>query len=137
MVNLLGIARRAGVSREAVRLWATGKRGVGGFPKPALISSGGEQIWDWLEVAPGIERHQQRDRDSSVGEIEELLVTLANVNEKLRIFRTADRVLAARDALMSEPDKDVRQEFERLLEDALSPARHLLWAGTRLTVAGL
>jgi len=31
---------------------------------------------------------------------------------------TADRVLAARDALRSEPDDDVRQEFERLLADA-------------------
>ena len=35
-----------------------------------------------------------------------------------RTFRTADRVLAARDALMSEPDDDAREEFERLLEDA-------------------
>jgi hypothetical protein len=31
---------------------------------------------------------------------------------------TANRVLAARDALMSEPDDRVRQEFGRLLEDA-------------------
>jgi hypothetical protein len=35
-----------------------------------------------------------------------------------RILVTADRVLAARDALRSEPDEAVRQEFERLLEDA-------------------
>jgi hypothetical protein len=121
MVNLLGVARRAGVSREAVRLWATGKRGSGGFPKPALISSGGEQIWDWLEVAPWIERHQERERDSSVEGIHELMGKLDKVHEKLaslRIVRTADRVLAARDALMSEPDDDVRHEFESLLEDA-------------------
>jgi hypothetical protein len=38
--------------------------------------------------------------------------------ESLRIFCTADRVLAARDALKSEPDDDVREEFERLFEDA-------------------
>jgi hypothetical protein len=36
----------------------------------------------------------------------------------LRIMMTAVRVLAAREALRSEPDEDVRQEFERLLEDA-------------------
>jgi hypothetical protein len=36
----------------------------------------------------------------------------------MRTMRTADRVLAARDALMSEPDEAVREEFERLLEDA-------------------
>jgi len=108
MVNLLAIARRAGVSREAVRLWAAGKRGAGGFPKPALISSGGEQIWDWLEVAPWIDHHQAHEPQQP------FFVDAT----ALRIFCTADRVLAARDALKSEPDKEVREEFERLLEDA-------------------
>lgn len=108
MVNLLGIAKRAGVSREAVRLWATGRRGPGSFPKPVLITAGGEQIWDWVEVAPWIDQHQAHEQRQ---------VFYADTNA-LRIFCTADRVLAARDALMSEPDEDVRQEFERLLEDA-------------------
>lgn len=107
MVNLLGIAKRAGVSREAVRLWATGLRGPGGFPKPALITAGGEQIWDWTRVFPWIKRHQHT--------ADEWTVLAVNA---LRIFCTADRVLAARDALRSEPDEAVRQEFERLLEDA-------------------
>ncbi len=35
-----------------------------------------------------------------------------------RVLIMADRVLAARDTLRSEPDVSVRQEFERLLEDA-------------------
>ena len=60
MVNLQGIAQRAGVTREAVRLWATGKRGPGGFPRPTLISAGGEQIWDWLEVENWLELRQER-----------------------------------------------------------------------------
>jgi hypothetical protein len=134
MVNLQGIARRAGVSREGVRLWATGQRGPGGFPKPVLISAGGEQIWDWLEVAPWIERHLRDQAAPSlevqrlkarVRELGEEFGRLQRENESLgqgldaqRIFRTADRVLAARDALLSEPDDDVREEFERLLEDA-------------------
>lgn len=119
MVNLLGIANRAGVSREAVRLWATGKRGPGGFPKPVLISAGGEQLWDWLEVASWLEKREERD--ASRERPQELQTELDRLNEQihlLRIVRTADRVLAARDALLSEPDDDVRQEFERLLEDA-------------------
>ncbi|HXL95657.1 MAG TPA: hypothetical protein VN969_42600 [Streptosporangiaceae bacterium] len=46
-------------------------------------------------------------------------VALMNMDmAKMRILSTADRVLAARDALLSEPDESVRQEFERLLEDA-------------------
>lgn len=110
MVNLLGIAQRAGVTREAVRLWATGKRGPGGFPKPTLISAGGEQIWDWSVVAPWIEKHQ--------AETAHAVVVNTTAIEALRIFCTADRVLAARDALLSEPDEQVRHEFERLLEDA-------------------
>ncbi|HEY6496140.1 MAG TPA: hypothetical protein VIZ43_22900 [Trebonia sp.] len=133
MVNLLGIAQRAGVSREAARLWATGKRGPGGFPKPSLISAGGEQLWDWLEVSSWLEQyreHGQRDATPAhrVHELREMQGKLHEAQrhdiltsqrlDTLRIFRTADRVLAARDALMSEPDDDVREEFERLLEDA-------------------
>lgn len=113
MVNLQAIAGRAGVSREAVRLWATGKRGPGGFPRPVMVTTGGEQIWDWEQVAPWIEDHLNRGRDPHnlwLLEAERLAV--------MRTIRTADRVLAARDALMSEPDEAVREEFERLLEDA-------------------
>lgn len=124
MVNLAGIARRAGVSREAVRLWAAGQRGPGGFPKPMLVSAGGEQLWDWLEVAPWLDQYRQRTQThdgTQLKDVQALIARLDEVNRRLaiaRTFRTADRVLAARDALMSEPDDDVREEFERLLEDA-------------------
>jgi hypothetical protein len=114
MVNLQAIADRAGVSREAVRLWATGKRGPGGFPRPVMVTASGEQIWDWEQVAPWIGDHLNRGRSLHdrlwLLETERLAV--------MRTMRTADRVLAARDALMSEPDEAVREEFERLLEDA-------------------
>jgi hypothetical protein len=109
MVTSLDIAKRAGVSREAVRLWAAGERGPGGFPKPVLITTGGEKVWDWELVAPWLERNQHRTI---------LIEGPSDVIAIRRIVRIADRVLAARDALMSEPDESVRQEFERLLEDA-------------------
>ncbi len=109
MVAMLDIATRAGVSREAVRLWATGQRGPGKFPKPMLMTTGGESLWDWEQVAAWIEmRHEQKPVN--------FLVTTSMAT--IRILATADRVLAARDALRSEPDEAVRQEFERLLEDA-------------------
>jgi hypothetical protein len=110
MVTLLDIAERAYVSREAVRLWATGKRGPGGFPNPVFVTTGGEQVWDWEQVAPWLEQHQPRLAAHDRGRDDALA--------QRRIVRTADRVLAARDALMSEPDQAVREEFERLLEDA-------------------
>lgn len=114
MVNLQSIADRAGVSREAVRLWATGKRGSGQFPRPVIVTAGGEQIWDWEQVAPWIEKHLNRNRDLH----DHLWLLESERLALMRIARTADRVLAARDALMSEPDEAVREEFERLLEDA-------------------
>jgi hypothetical protein len=109
MVTLLDIAKRTGVSREAARLWATGDRGPGKFPVPVMVTTGGEKIWDWEQVAPWVEQNQ-RHRVFADGHADAAVIR--------RIMRTADRVLAARDALMSEPDDAVRQEFERLLEDA-------------------
>jgi hypothetical protein len=114
MVNLQAIADRAGVSREAVRLWATGRRGPGSFPKPVIVTAGGEQLWDWEQVAPWVESHMNRNRDMH----DHLWLLETERLAMMRITRTADRVLAARDALRSEPDEAVREEFERLLEDA-------------------
>lgn len=112
MVTMLDIATRTGVSREAVRLWTTGQRGPGGFPKPLLVTTGGEKLWDWEHVALWLERHQRL----TVGVVNHAEMALRDV--RIRIMLTANRVLAARDALRSEPDEEVRQEFERLLEDA-------------------
>jgi hypothetical protein len=127
MVNLAGIARRADVSREAVRLWSTGQRGPGGFPHAAIVSASGERLWDWLEVATWLERYRgdmRRPQEDQLATLErqldELMAKYPHIRalNAMRTLRTADRVLAARDALMSEPDNDVREEFERLLEDA-------------------
>lgn len=106
MMALRDIAARAGVDRETVRLWSTGQRGAGDFPAPALITTGGEKVWDWEQVAQWIARHQHRE--AYAGPRQDIM----------RIMGTANRVLAARDALMSEPDTSVREELERLLEDA-------------------
>jgi predicted DNA-binding transcriptional regulator AlpA len=53
------IAAKVGLNREAVRLWATGKRGPGGFPIPVDVIGDRMKVWaasdihDWL-VAAGI-----------------------------------------------------------------------------------
>lgn len=105
MVTLLDIARRSGRTREAVRLWASGERGPGGFPAPQLITTGGEKVWDWEQVDQWLRKHRE-EVDPMPGMAE------------LHVLATADRVLAARAALWSEPDKEVRAEFGRLLESA-------------------
>lgn len=103
MVTAIDIASRAGVSREAVRLWATGKRGPGGFPKPVLITTGGEKVWDWPQVAHWLAEQKEQSQVYA---------------RTLHVLITADRVLAARDALLSEPDDSAREELERLLQEA-------------------
>jgi hypothetical protein len=111
MVTLLGISERAGVTREAVRLWAAGQRGPGGFPRPVMITPGGEGVWEWEQVAPWLLEHGLgRQTASAWG--------LPGTAAKAHVLFTADRVLRARDALKSEPDDVVRKELERLLEDA-------------------
>jgi len=110
MVTLADIATRAGVSHEAARLWAAGRRGPGNFPPPVLITPGGEKVWDWEQVAAWLAEYRQRH--------ERTTIVRTAAEARLRVLCTADRVLAARDALMSEPDDSVREEFERLLEDA-------------------
>ncbi len=107
MVTAADIASRTGVSREAVRLWTTGQRGPGGFPKPALITTGGEKVWDWQQVAHWLAEQKEQAHEN-----------LFAVSAALHVLITADRVLAARDALRSEPDDSAREEFERLLQDA-------------------
>ncbi|MEV6342943.1 hypothetical protein [Actinoplanes sp. NPDC051851] len=54
LVGVSDIAKRVGVTREAVRLWVDGKRGPGNFPDPVGSSGGGERgsqrLWQWAPV---------------------------------------------------------------------------------------
>jgi hypothetical protein len=107
MVDLAGIADRAGVTREAVRLWAAGLRGSGDFPEPLAVAASGEKFWDWEQAARWIREHRGPAH-----------AQIWAPDVRVRTLCTANRVLVARDALRSEPDDAVREEFERLLEDA-------------------
>ncbi|HMR94329.1 MAG TPA: hypothetical protein PKE05_02225 [Microthrixaceae bacterium] len=49
LVNITDIADRVGVSREAVRNWASGRRRTGVFPLP-LDTPGGQKVWEWAAV---------------------------------------------------------------------------------------
>uniref|UniRef100_UPI003F492B77 helix-turn-helix transcriptional regulator n=1 Tax=Amycolatopsis sp. CA-096443 TaxID=3239919 RepID=UPI003F492B77 len=50
LLTVREIAERTGRSREAVRLWANGTRGPGGFPAPAG-AAGRTALYDWAEVS--------------------------------------------------------------------------------------
>jgi hypothetical protein len=106
-VAMLDIARRAGCTREAVRLWAAGKRGPGGFPAPTWTSPGGERFWSWPEVATWLRDVRGIEADASPDEIRWADDILA---DRLRQME-AEQALAAADPAFT-------REFSRLLSVA-------------------
>lgn len=98
LVTMLDIARRTGRTRASVRMLVNGQRGPGGFPNPALVTTGGEKVWTWPEVAVWLS-----DR-----------LGLA-VDVPPHELMTADRLLAARAALAEEPDERARATLRGLL----------------------
>ena len=105
LVSVSDIAHRARRSREAVRLWTTGKRGPGGFPKPAWESPAGEKFWSWSLVAAWIRSALNLAVEAEPDEL-----------------RWADEVLKARHAVtdaqrvLNESDS-MRRVFGPLLEE--------------------
>ncbi|MTK05444.1 AlpA family transcriptional regulator [Micromonospora sp. CP22] len=58
VVSVSDVAFRLGVSREAVRLWAEGKRGPGNFPPPmGTVGGGKSRIWQWAQVHRWVRQH--------------------------------------------------------------------------------
>lgn len=55
LVSLKTIATRLGRTYESVRLWATGKRGPGGFPRP--LSDHNWSLYSWSEVIDWLEKN--------------------------------------------------------------------------------
>lgn len=58
IVNASEIARRLGISREAVRLYAVGERGPGGFPSPIAGDRLNQRLWRWTDVCDWVVRHK-------------------------------------------------------------------------------
>jgi hypothetical protein len=97
-VTMLDIARRTGRTRASIRMLVNGQRGPGGFPRPSLVTTGGEKVWPWADVAVWL--HQELGLSIEIPPHE---------------LRTADRLLAARAALAAEPDEYARGALRGLL----------------------
>jgi hypothetical protein len=106
LVSIPGIARRAQRSREAVRLWAAGKRGPGGFPAAEWQSPGGERFWSWTKVAQWIRENMNLAVERTPDEI-----------------RWADEILRARQAVAdAQRILDVNEGMRRQFGPLLAPS---------------
>lgn len=93
LVGVSDIAQRAGLSREAVRLWSTGQRQDGSFPAPVgHLGAGSKQVavWRWCEVNAWL-------TDRSLGDGVARPSSLQAVRLDARLAE-----LAARDAVLAE-----------------------------------
>ena len=82
LVTMADIADRLNVSREAVRLWVTGLRGPGDFPRPAHNALGRSRLWHWPEVLLWV---AQPEVGTHVGHDDiDLAVAIMGINQGLR-----------------------------------------------------
>ncbi|WP_127502444.1 hypothetical protein [Actinoplanes solisilvae] len=91
LVGVSDIAKRVGVTREAVRLWVEGKRGPGAFPSPVGSSGGGERgsqrLWQWASVNDWLRHYNLHDDEETL-----TAAQVAEVNASLhRVAGPIDR----------------------------------------------
>ncbi|MEU4555744.1 hypothetical protein [Micromonospora violae] len=82
LVGISDIAKRIGVTREAVRLWVDGRRGPGGFPPPVGSAGGGERgsvrFWRWASVSDWLRKYNLHDEEDALSAVQ-----VAEVNAAL------------------------------------------------------
>lgn len=88
LTTISGIAKRMGRTHESIRLLVQGKRGPGGFPKPASAPDAKPQVWRWHEVVDWFEKQM----DVRVPEAENAKF-LAMLNDILRLRLVAPTVI--------------------------------------------
>ncbi len=73
LVAVADIAARAGVTREAARLWTVGKRGPGEFPRPLETVGDRIRIWDWAHVNAWLQTHYSLGEETHPLTIEDVV----------------------------------------------------------------
>jgi hypothetical protein len=90
LVSLSDIAARAGITRAAASLYASGRRGKH-FPSPVVRVTSDSPLWDWVEVCRWLFRQGRLPRDEV---LRARIVRGANV----RLIAAKNRSSAARPA---------------------------------------
>ncbi len=89
------IAARAGLSREAIRLYARGHRGPGGFPLPVAGLHQKSPLYKWSEVAAWLDRFHNGSKQFDTTEAD----AIAFLNAALDVRRLAPCVPDAEGAI--------------------------------------
>jgi len=63
LIDVSGVAGDLGVTREAVRHWADGRRGPGRFPQPVGTVGKGQRVWRWYDVLEWVRRNGLGDSE--------------------------------------------------------------------------
>ncbi|MEO3785482.1 hypothetical protein ABGB12_19290 [Actinocorallia sp. B10E7] len=106
LVDLEGIAERAGVGAAAVSHWTSGARGGGGFPPPVIERRRGS-LWSWSQVSRWLQ-------DRKLGKADHAAVEVA------RAARFFDAVLIARRERDSVIPSYRRERVRSLLSDLVA-----------------
>ena len=98
------VAARAGLSREAIRLYARGQRGPGGFPLPVAGLHQKSPLYKWSDVAAWFDRLHNRSKQFDTTEAN----AIAFLNAALDVRRLAAGVPDAEGAIRRLKDKPKR-----------------------------
>jgi predicted DNA-binding transcriptional regulator AlpA len=96
-VTLSTIAKRAGLSREYIRLLANQERGPGGFPPPVAYADHKTRLWHWADVAEWLQEHKKSRAELDTEGADLVLAMNAALSYKrhVRHLRKADLALVA------------------------------------------
>lgn len=95
LVSAREIANRAGITPQAVSLYAKGERGEG-FPKPRVRVTTPNPLWDWVEVSRWLVlRGTIREEEYREAQVSRVINFGAQLGEKLKVIYTdVERALA-------------------------------------------
>lgn len=88
LVSLSDIAERCSLSKQAISLYAHGKRGSG-FPPPSAKVMSGHPLWDWCAVAYWLHEKSYVERDVVVS-----ARILKEINTVLQLFQPPRQTFA-------------------------------------------
>jgi len=96
LVNASDIAKRSGLGRAAISLYASGSRGRG-FPSPVARVTTDSPLWDWVEVASWMHREKKLPLDVAV---------------QARVMREVNRVVVEKPRSSPRITKKLERELE-------------------------